>query len=34
VDTSGEIPAGRAKLDVILAQLKDRPRGAFKRHWA
>jgi dephospho-CoA kinase len=34
VDTSGEIPAGRAQLDVILAQLKDRPGEAFERHWA
>ncbi len=34
VDTSGEIPAGRAQLDVIFKQLADRPGAAFARHWA
>ncbi len=34
VDTSGEIPAGRAQLDVILKQLNDRQGEAFARHWA
>jgi dephospho-CoA kinase len=34
VDTSGEISAGQAQLDVILAQLKDRQGEAFARHWA
>jgi dephospho-CoA kinase len=34
VDTSGDVAASRAKLDVILGQLKDRAGGAFERHWA
>ncbi len=34
VDTSGEISASRAQLDVILAQLQDRRGEAFARHWA
>jgi dephospho-CoA kinase len=34
VDTSGEVSASRAQLDVILAQLKHRQGEAFARHWA
>ncbi len=34
VDTSGEISAGRAQIDVILEQLRERTGGAFERHWA
>jgi dephospho-CoA kinase len=34
VDTSGEIAQSRARLDVILAQLRERQGEAFERHWA
>jgi dephospho-CoA kinase len=34
VDTSGEISAGQAQLDVIVAQLRDRQGAAFAQHWA
>jgi dephospho-CoA kinase len=34
VDTSGELSASRAQLDVILAQLRDRRGEAFARDWA
>ncbi len=34
VDTSGAVEDSRAQLDVILAQLRDRPGDAFTRHWA
>jgi dephospho-CoA kinase len=34
VDTSGEVGASRAQLDVILAQLGNRHGEAYGRHWA
>jgi dephospho-CoA kinase len=34
VDTSGELSASRAQLDVIIAQLRQRRGEAFERHWA
>jgi dephospho-CoA kinase len=34
VDTSGAVEDSRARLDVILAQLRDRPGEAFASHWA
>jgi dephospho-CoA kinase len=34
VDTSGDLSASRAQIDVILAQLKEREGEAFARHWA
>lgn len=34
VDTSGEISASQAQLDVILAQLRERKGEAFERYWA
>jgi dephospho-CoA kinase len=34
VDTSGEVGASRAQLDVILAQLAHRRGEAYGRHWA
>jgi len=34
VDTSGEVTASQARLDVILAQLNERHGEAYGRHWA
>ncbi len=34
VDTSGEVTQSRARLDVIVAQLRERQGEAFERHWA
>lgn len=34
VDTSGEVEASRARLDAIIAELRDRRGDAYERHWA